>query len=121
MTFLAPSAHHVVACVDRRDQPGNFLRRILQVGIEGDDNLTARLSEAREDRRVLSEIARQLHDSHAPFFSRRNFAQDTERVVARSVIDKDGLPRTVQAVKNWLEARPERYEVRRFVEHRHHY
>ena len=93
MTFLAPSADDVVAFVDRGDQPRNFLRRILQVGVERDDDLAARLLEAREDRRMLSEVARQLDHPHAPLFARRDFAQYAERIVARSVVDKNRLPR----------------------------
>jgi hypothetical protein len=78
VTFLAPSADDIVAFIDCRDQPGNFFRRILQVRVERNDNLTARLSEARKNRRVLSEITRQLDDSDAPFLARRNFTQNAE-------------------------------------------
>ena len=106
VTLLAPSADHVVAFIDRRDQPRDFFRRILQVRVERDDDVAARLLEAREDRRMLSEIARQLDHPHTPLFARRNFAQDAERIVVRSVIDKNRLPWTVQTVEHRLEARP---------------
>ena len=120
VAFLAPSADDVVAFVDRGNQPRDFFRRILQIGVECDDDIAARLFEAREDRRMLSEVARKLDHPHAALFARRDFAQDAERVVARAVVDENRLPRAVEAVEHRLEARPQRRQIRGFVEHRHH-
>ena len=120
VTLLAPPTDHVVAIVDRRQQPRNFLRRILQVRIERDDHLAARLAKAREDRRMLSEVAREFDHSHPALFVRRYLAQDSQRFVARSVVNENHFPRTVQCAEHGLQARPQVGEVRGFVEHCNH-
>src|SRR5580704_7500814 len=66
LTLLAPATDYIVTVVDRLYQPRNFLGRILQVGIESDDNVTLGLLESREYRRMLAEVARQLDNANMP-------------------------------------------------------
>ncbi len=65
LPLLAPSTDNVVAGVDRLDQPWNILGRILQVGVERDHNIAAAIAKPRQNRRMLAEVARQFHYSHA--------------------------------------------------------
>ena len=93
VALLAPSADHVVALVDRGEQPRNFLGRILQVGVERDDDLAAALAKAGQYRGVLAEVARQFDHAHRAVCARGNSAQEVERFVARTVVDEQHFPR----------------------------
>src|SRR5271170_143776 len=48
LPLLAPSADDIIASVNRLDQPRNLLWRILQVGVERDDDVAAAGPETRE-------------------------------------------------------------------------
>ena len=90
LALCPPSADHVVAGVDRLQQPRDFLGRILQVGVECHDHLAAALAEAGQDRGMLAEIARQLDHSHAAV-TIRDLTQHRQRIVARTVVDEHHL------------------------------
>ena len=61
LPILADRAHHVDAPVHLPHQVGNLLRRVLQIGVEGDDDLPPALFQAGEDRGVLAVVAVEQH------------------------------------------------------------
>lgn len=56
LTVLADSAHHVVTFISLRHQPRDLLRRVLQVGVEGNNQIAGYMAEAGHDRRVLAVV-----------------------------------------------------------------
>ena len=66
-TVLALGAHAadgVAALVNFREELGDFLGRILQIGVEGDDDLAARALEGRDDGHVLAVVAVEINHAH---------------------------------------------------------
>ena len=60
LPFLPDGPDHVVPFLDLGHQLGDLLRRVLQVGVEGDHDLAAASFEGGEDRHVLAEVAVEL-------------------------------------------------------------
>jgi len=58
--FFAPTPDHIIAGSDCFEQPWNLLRRILQVSVQRHHHVAAGISKPREQRRMLSKVARQL-------------------------------------------------------------
>ena len=70
----------------RRDQLG----RILEVGVEHHDRVAAGVVEPRGQRRLVAEVARQLHDTHARVTVGEALEQH-RRAVAGAVVDQHEL------------------------------
>ena len=70
------------------DQPRNFFGRVLQVGIEGDDDIALALFETGHDRRVLAVVAVKDDGHHRAAFAGRGVFQDLCGVVAAAVVDQ---------------------------------
>ena len=64
LPVLAVTTDDVVAGGIGREQFRDFLRRVLQVGIERHHDLAAYALERRHDRHVLAEIAVEIDDPH---------------------------------------------------------
>jgi hypothetical protein len=56
LTVLAHGAHHVVAFIRLRHQARDLFRRVLQVGIKGNNQIAGHMAEAGHDRRVLAVV-----------------------------------------------------------------
>ena len=61
LALLADGADVVVALIEHADQLADLLRRILQIRIQGDHVLAARVGESRHDGRVLAEVRMKQH------------------------------------------------------------
>ena len=61
LALLADRADVVVALIEHGDQLADLLRRILQVRIQGDHILAARVRQPRHHRRMLAEIRMKQH------------------------------------------------------------
>ena len=89
--LLADAADVVVALVHLGEQLADFLRRVLQVGIQGDDALAAAVFEAGHDRHVLAEVAVEQHHAGDVRALLELLAQDRGGAVAAAVVDEDDL------------------------------
>ena len=100
---IAHAADVVMTLVDLLEQPADFLRRVLQIGVERHDHGPARLLEAGEDGIVLAEIAGQ--QNHAGDI--RTFqilgAEQTRGLVATAVVDEDHFVRTTEPLEHRIQ------------------
>ena len=95
LAFLADGSDHVVPLLHLRHQFRDLLGRVLQVGVQGDDDFAAALLEGRQDRHVLAEIAVELHHLYLRV-CRRPLLQDFQersRVPSSVKMISNGLPR----------------------------
>ena len=102
----------VGAGVQRGDYRANFLRRILQVGIQRDRDAAAHALESGENGQVLAGIARQHDGAHAVRMCRHDFAKQGGRVVAAAVVDEDHFIGSAQCVERREEAREQQRQSR---------
>src|SRR5581483_8288147 len=113
----APGADGVVAGVDLGEEPWNLLGRVLEVGVERDDDVRARVRESGEDRRMLPDVPGERDDRDAlvPGGDRE---QDVERPVAAAVVDVDHLGGPIERLADGAQAGLERGKPRGLVEYR---
>src|SRR5215469_9353985 len=90
MTLLAPADHKVEPFVELRQQTGDFRRVVLQIGIHIYDDPTSARVKARAHGSSLAEVPAETENLD-PLIARRDFAQDLEAGVRRSVVDKNYL------------------------------
>jgi hypothetical protein len=86
-----------VAGVQRGDELGDLLGRVLQVAVQSRDEVPARLLEAGEQRRVLTVVAVEFDD-----FDPQVLGESLEQVegpVRATVVDEDQLPRAPERVQ----------------------
>ena len=123
--MLLGGEHHVIVVVEpMSDQGFNQSRRMLSVAVDEQHRTQARIVEAREQRRLLAEVARQRDELHVRAGGRQ-LRRDGAGRVGAAVIDVDDLafeatflPQRPTAVG---EPRVERGKSRRLVEQRDHY
>ena len=94
----APTARHVGAGVDRRDEQRDVLRPVLEVAVHRHDDLTARPDEARVHRRVLPEVPPEADGANAGIGGVQTL-ELREGAVRRSVVDEDQLPRPAELLE----------------------
>src|SRR3990170_3232703 len=116
----AVAADDVVAVFDRRQQLRDFLRRILQVGVERHDHLAARALERRHDRHVLAEVAVEVDDAHLFRPLLVIFPEQHQRVVAAAVVGEKNLEWLSDLVEHRGQAQEQRRQVFLFVVYRNH-
>lgn len=92
----ADAADHVVALRGALHQARDFLRRVLQVGIEGDHQVSTGLFEAGEDRRVLAVVAVEDHRHHGAAVAFGGGLQEFRGAVAAAVVDQHDLEGAAQ-------------------------
>ena len=93
-----------------RDQLADFLRRILQVGVERDDDVAAAVLETGHDRHVLAGIGGKQDDAGDIGPRLELLAQDRRRAVAAAVVDEDDLVGFAQGVERRVKAGEQRRE-----------
>jgi hypothetical protein len=91
LALAADAADVVVALAHLGDQLVDFLGRVLQVGIERDDDLAAAMLEAGHDRHVLAGVGGEEHHARDVGPGLELLAQDRRRAVAAAVVDEDDL------------------------------
>ncbi|MNC32650.1 hypothetical protein D3C75_810120 [compost metagenome] len=65
LTVGTHGTHHVITLFRYADQTGDFLRRVLQIGIQGDHQIAADLIETRHDGGMLAVVTVQQHGNNA--------------------------------------------------------
>jgi hypothetical protein len=109
--ILARAAHAtdvVVACVHRFEQPADFLRRILQVGVQRHHAFAAHPLESGDDRHVLAVIGVEQHDPRHVRPRQELVFQQRCRAIAAAVVDEDHFVTDMQRVERRIQAREER-------------
>ena len=86
-----PAGDEVEALVELRKQPRNLGRVVLQVGVDGYDDVAFRVLEPCRERCCLAEVAPQPDDAHVRL-SAVEARQRGERAVGRAVVDEHGFP-----------------------------
>ena len=76
---VAPCADDVVAGVDLREQPRDLLGRVLEIGVDRDDDVAARVGEAGEDGGMLPDVPGERDDRHARV-ARRDLREDRRAI-----------------------------------------
>ncbi len=93
LAHAAYAADVVVAFVHFGDQAADFLGRILQIRVQGNDAPAAHVLEAGHDRHMLAEVAVEQDDPGDIWPLLELFAQDGGGAVAAAVVDEDDLVR----------------------------
>ncbi len=86
-----PGADHVEAEPPRRDQVGDHLRRVLQIGIDDDHRLPPRVVQTGGGGDFLAEVARQADQGDALIIQPQELDRLPRQIVA-AVIDVNRLP-----------------------------
>ncbi len=68
LAVLTHGADHVIALIGFRHQARDLLRRVLQIGIQGDDQIARHVAEPGHNRRVLAVVAVEQHGNDVAAF-----------------------------------------------------
>ena len=93
LAVFPPAAHGVVAFFQLGHQPGNLLRRVLQVRVQGDHHLAPGRLKAGENGLVLPEIAVKLESPYMLGILLVEPGQDLPGVIRGAVVHQDDLER----------------------------
>ncbi len=83
----------------QRRQARDLLRRVLQIGIERDDDRASRVGESREHGSVLTGVPRERDHGH-PMVFRLDDEELFERPIGAPVVDIDDLGGTIERVEH---------------------
>src|SRR6266540_582315 len=120
LPLLADGPYHVVPIFHLSDQLGDFLRRILEVGVEGDNYFPFAALKGGEDGHVLAEVPVELDNPHLGILVREPFQQG-KGAVPGAVVGEDDLEGTAGALHDRVEAGEQRAEVTLLVVDRDDY
>ena len=81
---------HEVVLADLVDQAEHLARRGLSVVVEANHDIAADKMEARHDRGMLTEVAREVDAEHLGILAAKRL-DTAHHVVGRAVVDKDDL------------------------------
>ena len=87
---MAHRVHAVGAAAPLADHLPDQLRRILQVSVDHHDDITGRVLEARRQRRLVSEVARQVNHAHARVLV-GELIEDLGAAIGAAVVDEHEL------------------------------
>ncbi len=96
----------------------DLLRRILQIGIQGNDVIAPRLREACHDGHVLPDIARQHHHAGRIGTTGKLLAQYRDGAVGAAIIDEDDLIGPSQLVQHRVQPVKQMLQTALLVEYR---
>jgi molybdopterin molybdotransferase len=97
-TLRLPPGHEVEAFVELREQPRDLRWIVLEVAVDRDDGVAARLVEAGDERGGLAEVAAEPHDADV-LLRVVQARQRSERPVGGAVVDEDRLPLGMQRLE----------------------
>ncbi len=112
---LPDAADVVVALVHRRQQLADFLRRILQIGVQRHHPLAPAILEAGHDRHVLAVIGVEQDDPRDVGPGQELVFQQRRRAVAAAVVDEQHFVGYPQCVQRRIEPREQRGQRFLFV------
>ena len=107
LPLLHDCVDDLVARLPARDELGDDLRRMLEVSVHRHHGLAAREVEARSQRDLMPEPAREAGDLEARV-PRVELDGEAVGAVGRAVVDEHDLPGSLQAVEDGGEPRGER-------------
>jgi len=116
--ILAGATHAadvIGAGVHRCEQLADFLRRILQVGVERHDPCSAHALESGQDGEVLPVVAVEVDDARFVGSARELLAQQCARPIPAAVVDENHLVGDLQRIERRVEAREQRGQPRLLV------
>ncbi len=110
-----PAADHVGAVLFQGTQEARNLGRvILQIGIEGQDDLAARGMKASRQRRRLAEIAAETNTVDPAIFPGQ-LGDDLPRTIGAAVVDEDNLDGEIRLMSHRSDLLVERQKAVVFV------
>ncbi len=110
----------VVALIELVDQFADLLRRILQVGIQGDHELAARIGQARHHGRVLAEVGVEHHHPRLLRAQQELLPQQRDRTILAAVIDEHDFEGDLQRIEGRIQPREQGRQHGLFVVNRNH-
>ena len=118
LAVLTHGSDHVIALVRFLDQPRDLLRRVLQVGIKGNNQIAGDVAKARHDRRVLAVVAVQQHRHDVAAFGFGRRRQHEGGVIAAAVVDQQDFIFTPKGGAGGIRAANELWQTLLLVIHR---
>ncbi|MNM98076.1 hypothetical protein D3C81_1105970 [compost metagenome] len=91
LAVAAHGADHVVTLFRFGNQPRDFFRRVLQVGVEGDHHIAFALFETGHDCCVLAVVTVEDDRHERAVFTGRGFFQKVGGLVTAAVVDEDNF------------------------------
>ncbi len=116
--FGAHGVDHLVAFAPLGDQIGDDLRRVLQVGVDDDDGVAARVIHPGGDRNLVAEVPRKVEDDDVLRVLRVERVHQLRRLVAAAVVDEHQLPGFAQARHHIADALIEFFDELFFIVNR---
>ena len=104
---VVPSRAHAVdhggiAAREPLEQPRDVVWVVLEIGVEGDEDLPARQAEADRERRRLAMVAIE-RDEVMLAAAGTQLSQDVQRRVGAAVVDPEALPRAAACLQGGLD------------------
>ena len=103
-----PAGDEVEPFIELGEEARDLGRVVLQVAVDGHDDVALSVREPGRERGGLAEVAPQPDDSHV-VLRVVQARQGAERPVGRAVVDEHGLPRLIE----WIERRLQLVEEER--------
>ena len=100
--FRLPAGDEVESLLELGEQPRDLRRIVLQVAVDGDDDVALRFRKTRLERARLAEVAPEPDDPNVVVCGVQA-RQRGERAVGRAVVDEDDLPRCVELLERRVE------------------
>ena len=91
LAILTHGTDNVVAFVGLLHQARDLFRRVLQVSIEGDDQVAGDVAKTRHNCRVLAVVAVQQYRNYMAAFGFSGFSQHSRRVIAAAIVDQQNF------------------------------
>ena len=91
LTVLTDRADHVIAFVGFGHQARDLFRRVLQVRVQGDDQIARDVAKPRHNRRVLAVVTVEQHGYDVAAFNLRGFGQHQRGIIATAIIHQQNF------------------------------
>jgi hypothetical protein len=110
--------YNVVTFSPTLQELGDNFRRILQIRIDDDNCIAARVVDSRRERDLLSKVPTQVDNGYPPILGTK-CTHDTERMVLAAVVNVNDLASNADLVEHRAEAAMEFGENVLLIECRH--
>jgi len=117
LAVLSPAVHHVVAFFELLHDAGDVLRIILEIGVQGNDDLSPGVIKSGGNGSGLPEVANKLQDTHPPIQAGQAL-EFLGAPIRASIVDKEDLATGFPGGQTLLEAIIKGFQGLEFVENR---